>query len=99
MTVSVSVGVCASVWVGGWLVVNFDFKDKWGADKHSSSISAVQEVCVLFCFLSSIGADLLPRLFFFSLFQKSAVQYANVLFFKKCYCTVNIIVNIFVSSR
>lgn len=27
---------------------------------------------------------------FFTFFQKSAVPYANVLFFKKCYCSVNI---------
>lgn len=36
--------------------------------------------------------------FHFNVKKKSAVLYANVLFFKKCYCTVNIIVNIFVSS-
>lgn len=53
-------------------------------------------------FQSSIGANF--SFFFchvcfqFHFLRRVLVQYANVLFFKKCYCTVNIIVNIFIPS-
>lgn len=79
--------MCVSIGVMG------DFKDI-GEDKYSLSITTVQEVF----FKAVLVQTFLPHLFSISLFEKSAVQYANVLFFKKCYCTVNIIVNIFVSS-
>lgn len=81
---------CISIGVMGG---NIDFKDI-GEDKYSLSITTVQEVV----FKAVLVQTFLPHLFSISLFEKSVVQYANVLFFKKCYCTVNIIVNIFVSS-
>lgn len=86
----VRVCLCVSISVIG---CNIGFKDR---DKDSLSITAVPEV-VFQAVLVQIS--FCPHLFSFScLKKKSAVQYANVLFFKKCYCTVNIIVNIFVSS-
>lgn len=59
------------------------------------SVAAVQEEVVFKAVLVQTFCHICFQLHFF---EKSAVQYANVLFFKKCYCTVNIIVNIFVSS-
>lgn len=50
-------------------------------------------------FQSSIGVNLFRCCFLMSCCSRRvAFQYANVLFFKKCYCTVNIIMYIFVSS-
>lgn len=85
---SVRLSVCVSI---GAMGGNIGFKD---IGEDSLSITAVQEVV----FKAVLVQTFLPHLFSISLFEKSAVQYANVLFFKKCYCTVNIIVNIFVSS-
>lgn len=82
--------MCVSIAVMGGC---FHFKDI-EEDKYSLSIATVEEVVFktvlvqTFCHIFSLSFC----------FQKSAVPYANVLFFKKCYCTVNIIVNIFVSS-
>lgn len=66
---------CVSISVMGR---NIDFKDI-GEDEYSLSITAVQEVV----FKAVLAADLLPLLFSISLFEKSAVQYANVLFLKE----------------
>lgn len=86
--VRVYVCVCVSISVMGG---NIGFKDI-GED------SFIHHCCSRRVFKAVLVQTFLPRLFSISLFEKSAVQYANVLFFKKCYCTVNIIVNIFVSS-
>lgn len=84
--------VCVSISVMGG---NIDFKDIGGGQ-----IQFIHHCCFEKWFLKQYWCRPFCHICFFSisLFEKSAVQYANVLFFKKCYCTVNIIVNIFVSS-